>query len=139
MFSSKMSFPTDIFSKTININSVNCIWIIDCLTLIFYGVVVERQLFEPCENELQCNGTVNAGKCRSVANHSFCFCNDGLVEYQGRCIEGSFEFVSTINFSYISAIYLKYSKIILRTFFTPKCISIIKVIDLKHRLKKTKI
>nr|XP_022301796.1 uncharacterized protein LOC111109840 isoform X2 [Crassostrea virginica] len=48
---------------------------------------VERQLYESCENEQQCYGTVNAGKCRSVANHSFCFCNDGLVEYQGRCVE----------------------------------------------------
>ena len=74
---------------------------------LFYGVLVERQLYEPCENEQQCNGTVNAGTCRSVANHSFCFCNDGLVEYQGRCVEGSFKFVSTINVSYISALYLK--------------------------------
>ena len=81
----------------------------------FYGVVVERQLFEPCENEQQCNGTVNAGKCREVANHSFCFCNDGLVEYQGRCVEGSFVFVSTINVSYISVLYLKYFQIILMT------------------------
>ena len=86
-----------------------------------------------------CYGTVNAGKCRNVANHSFCFCNDGLVEYQGRCIEGSFEFVSTINISYISAIYLKYFKIILITFFTHKCINKIKDIDLQHRLMKTKI
>ncbi|XP_078340258.1 uncharacterized protein LOC111109857 [Crassostrea virginica] len=50
---------------------------------------VERQLYESCENEQQCNGTVNAGKCKNVGNHSFCFCNDGLVEYQGRCVEGS--------------------------------------------------
>ena len=47
---------------------------------LFYGVLVKRQLFEPFENEQQCNGTVNAGKCRSVANHSFCFNNDGLVD-----------------------------------------------------------
>ena len=67
-----------------------------------------------------CYGTVNAGKCRSVANHSFCFSNDGLVEYQGRCVEGSFEFVSTKKVSYISTLYLKYFLIILITliFFT---------------------
>ena len=76
---------------------------------LFYGVVVERQLYEPCENEQQCNGTVNAGKCRSVANHSFCFCNDGLVEYQGRCVEGSFEFVSTKGYIYICTIFKIFS------------------------------
>ena len=106
---------------------------------LFYGVVVERQLFEPCENEQQCNGTVNAGKCRSVANHSFCFCNDGLVEYQGRCVEGSFEFVSTINISYISALYSKDFQTILMTFSTHKCIGRIKDIDLQQSLKKTKM
>ena len=106
---------------------------------LFYGVLVKRQLFEPFENEQQCNGTVNAGKCKSVANHSFCFNNGELVEYQGRCVEGSFEFVSTLNISYISALYFKYFQIILMTLSTHKCISRIKDIYLQHRLKKTKI
>lgn len=60
--------------------------VIDWLIL---GVTGERQLFESCKSNLQCKGTENAGTCRKIANHSFCFCNEGHVEYQGRCIEGT--------------------------------------------------
>ena len=55
---------------------------------LFLWVVVKRQLFEPCENKLQCDGTEDAGACRKVGRHSFCFCNKEHVEYEGRCFKG---------------------------------------------------
>ncbi|XP_048742727.1 uncharacterized protein LOC125656176 [Ostrea edulis] len=46
-----------------------------------------RQLLESCEYDLQCNGTANATVCGLFGNRSICFCNKGMFEFNGTCIE----------------------------------------------------
>ncbi|XP_078309683.1 uncharacterized protein LOC111109846 isoform X2 [Crassostrea virginica] len=44
-------------------------------------------MFDACDQQQQCNGTTNANVCKSFGNKTLCYCNDGFLEFRGKCVE----------------------------------------------------
>lgn len=51
--------------------------------------VVGRFMFEACDQQQQCNGTKNANVCKNFGNKTLCYCNDGYLEFRGKCVQGN--------------------------------------------------
>ena len=58
-------------------------------TLKFWFFVVGRFLFEQCDHQNQCNGSINANVCKGFGNKTLCYCNHGYLEFEGKCIHGT--------------------------------------------------
>ena len=55
----------------------------------FFFFVVGRFLFEQCDHQNQCNGSINANVCKGFGNKTLCYCNHGYLEFEGKCIQGT--------------------------------------------------
>lgn len=63
----------------------------DILSLYINGFyVVGLKLYEPCISHEECNGTEFAGNCTKIENSTICFCQDGYLDFKGKCFKGIF-------------------------------------------------
>nr|XP_034307189.1 latent-transforming growth factor beta-binding protein 2-like [Crassostrea gigas] len=49
---------------------------------------VGLRLLEPCIKHKQCNGTDNTDNCTEIGNNTLCYCRDGYLIFEEKCIKG---------------------------------------------------
>lgn len=62
-------------------------------------MLVNRQLYEECEIDDQCNGTSGKVVCREIQGRKLCLCKDGFIEDNTalKCLQGNILEVRSIS------------------------------------------
>ena len=63
---------------------------------------MDRQIFESCDDSVQCNGTENATVCKDHGDKRLCYCDHGYLEVNGVCLLGHNEYFSALLLSMVN-------------------------------------